>query len=74
MKIEKKNISNVFCFEDVEPGYVFKDSKGVVYMKLDWKCGNTPAPRNAVVLETGCPALFCADTAVEILPDAILMY
>lgn len=72
MKIERKNTDNIFRFRDVNPGFVFKDEDGVIYMKLNWENG----PRNAVVLETGCLVFFCDDDdeEVEILYDAVLTY
>lgn len=74
MKIEKKDTGNVFCFEDVEPGSVFRAKDENIYMKLYTRYGSPTLSYNAVSLETGCLALFCADKAVEILPDAVLTY
>ncbi len=70
MKIEKKDIDNVFRFGDVKPGFVFKDKDGIIYMALHLEYG----PRNAVALDTGCLALFDKNERVEILEDAVLMY
>ena len=77
MRIEKKNSKNIVTFKDVPKGSIFKDEDGTVYMKLDYsyKVG-LAAQYDSALIENGSLVSFGDrnEEAVEILPDAVLMY
>lgn len=77
MRIEKKNSKNIVTFKDVPKGSVFKDEDGTVYMKLyySYKVG-LAAQYDSVLIENGSLVSFGDrnEEAVEILPDAVLIY